>query len=102
MLEYRNVKMFLQKVTFQTGLKKFFWLKILKIVSRGHISLKILTMNKLLQRFMKNNWKKKANQKVFRAEKVMKRKDDKLFNKWNSYDNSFNSWIDKNDIIQMS
>ena len=43
---------------------------------------------------MKNNWKKKANQKVFRAEKVMKRKDV-LFNKWNSYDNSFHSWIDK-------
>ena len=51
---------------------------------------------------MKNNWKKKANQKVFRAEKVMKRKDDKLFNKWNSYDNSFNSWIDKKGITQMS
>ena len=37
----------------------------------------------------------KANQKEFRVEKVIKRKDDKLYVKWNSCKNSFNSWIDK-------
>ena len=31
-------------------------------------------------------------------EKVIKRKDDKLYVKWKGYDNSFNSWIDKNNI----
>ena len=33
----------------------------------------------------------KANQKEFRIENVIKRKFDKLYVKWKSYDNSFNS-----------
>ena len=41
----------------------------------------------------------KAKQKVFRVEKVIKRKGDKLYVKWKGYDNSFNSWIDKKNII---
>ena len=41
----------------------------------------------------------KTNQKEFRTEKVIKRKGDKLFVKWKGYDNSFNSWIDKNDVV---
>ena len=40
----------------------------------------------------------KTNQKEFRIEKVIKRKCDKLYVKWKGYDNSFNSWIDKNDL----
>ena len=41
----------------------------------------------------------KINQKEFRIEKVIKRKDDKLYVKWKGYDNSLNSWIEKNDIV---
>ena len=41
----------------------------------------------------------KTDQKEFRIEKVIKRKGDKLFVKWKGYDNSFNSWINKKDII---
>ena len=37
--------------------------------------------------------------KEFRIEKVIKRKGDNLYVKWKGYDNSFNSWIDKNDIV---
>ena len=37
----------------------------------------------------------KTNQEEFRIEKVIKKKDDKLYVKWKSFDNSFNSWIDK-------
>ena len=40
----------------------------------------------------------KASQKEFRKEKVIRRKDDKLYVKWKSYDNSFNSWIDEKDL----
>ena len=36
---------------------------------------------------------------VFRVEKVIIRKGDKLYVKWKDYDNSFNSWIDKKDIV---
>ena len=42
----------------------------------------------------------KTNQKEFRTEKVIKRKGDKLYVKWKGYDNSFNSSINKNDIIK--
>ena len=42
----------------------------------------------------------KTNQKEFRIEKVIKRKGDKLYVKWKGYDNSFNSWINKNYIIK--
>ena len=41
----------------------------------------------------------KTNQTEFKVEKVIKRKGDKLFVKWKGYNNSFNSWIDKKDIV---
>ena len=41
----------------------------------------------------------KTNQKEFRVEKVLKIKGDKLYVKWKGYDHSFNSWIDKKDIV---
>ena len=37
----------------------------------------------------------KTNQQEFRIEKVIKKKDDKIYVKWKGYDSSFNSWIDK-------
>ena len=41
----------------------------------------------------------KTNQKEFRIEKVLKKKVDELYVKWKGYDNSFNSWIDKKDLV---
>ena len=41
----------------------------------------------------------KTSQEKFRIEKVLKRKGDKLYVKSNGYNNSFNSWIDKKDLI---
>ena len=41
----------------------------------------------------------KTNQQEFRIEKVIKKKDDKSYVKWKCYDSSFNSWIDKKDLI---
>ena len=41
----------------------------------------------------------KTDQKEFRIEKVIKKKGDKLYVKWKGYDNSFNSLINKKDII---
>ena len=41
----------------------------------------------------------KTNQKGSKVEKVIKRKGDKLYIKWKGYDNSFNSWIVKKDIV---
>ena len=47
---------------------------------------------------MKKNCKK-TNQENCRIEKVLKRKGNKLYVKQKEYDNSFNSWIDKKDLI---
>ena len=44
----------------------------------------------------------KIKQQEFRTEKVIKKKGDKLYVKWKGYDNSFNSWIDKKNLVQMS
>ena len=41
----------------------------------------------------------KIDQQVFRIEKVIKEKGDKLYFKWKGYDNSFNSWNDKKDLV---
>ena len=41
----------------------------------------------------------KIDQQEFRTEKVIKKKGDKLYVKWKGYDNSFNSWIDKKDLV---
>ena len=42
----------------------------------------------------------KTTQKQFRIEKVIKRKGNKLYVKWKGYNNSFNRWIDKKDLIK--
>ena len=52
--------------------------------------LMILMVNKLLE---------KTNQEKCRIEKVIKKKGKKLYVKWKGYDNSFNSWIDKKDLV---
>ena len=42
----------------------------------------------------------KNNKQKFRIEKVIKRIRDNLYVKWRGYDSSFNSWIDKKDLIK--
>ena len=44
----------------------------------------------------------KIDQQEFRIEKVIKKKGDKLYVKWKGCDSSFNSWIDKEDLVYMS
>ena len=41
----------------------------------------------------------KANQRELIVEKVIKKKVNKRYVKWKGYDNSFNSRIDKKDIV---
>ena len=62
------------------------------------VPLTYLKGGKLLELSIKKNCKK-TNQEELRIEKVIKRKGDKLYVKWKGYDNSFNSWIDKKDVV---
>ena len=41
----------------------------------------------------------KTNENEFMIEKVVKKKGDKLYVKWKGDDSSYNSWIDKKDIV---
>ena len=41
----------------------------------------------------------KTNQREFGVKKVIKRKGENVYVKWKGYDSSFNSWIDKKDIV---
>ena len=75
MLKYENIYIY---IFLQIELKKFLWLKKLKIQWRGHILLVTLMQRKLSERFTKNELQK-ANQKVFRIKKVIKKKHDKLY-----------------------
>ena len=40
-----------------------------------------------------------TNQQKYRIENIIRRKGNKLYVKWKRYDNSFNSWINKKDIL---
>ena len=42
----------------------------------------------------------KTSKEKFRIEKVLKRKSDKLYDKWKGYDSRFSSQIDKKDLIK--
>ena len=57
-----------------------------------------LNGEKIIGTFYENELQKTMQNK-FRIEKVTERKGDKLYVKWKDYDNSFNSWIDKKDIV---
>ena len=41
----------------------------------------------------------KIDQQEFRIEKVIKKKGNKLYVKWKGCGNSFNSWIDRKDLV---
>ena len=57
-----------------------------------------LKREEIIETFYKKELQK-TNQQGFRIEKVIKRKGNKLYVKWKGYDNLFNSWIDKNDLV---
>ena len=58
----------------------------------------ILTEKKLLVLFYEKELQG-ANQQKFRLDKIINRKGDKLYVKMKGYNNSFNSWINKKDIL---
>ena len=64
MLEYQYIKTFLLKDILQLGLKKFLWLKELKMLFHEQMLLTISIVKELSEHFMKKNYKK-ANQQGF-------------------------------------
>ena len=81
MLEYQNIKGFLQKVMLQIGLKKLFVIKKIKSTVPWTYVISDLTGEEIVGKFYEKELEK-TNQKEFTVEKVIKRKGVELYVKW--------------------
>ena len=66
---------------------------IISNIKNTIILLMISMVKKLLEHFMKKNCKRLIKNNL------EQKKGDKLYVKWNGYDNSFNLWINKRDLV---
>ena len=89
---YASSKEFLD---IQATIECVFTLKLLRDMTR---TCNDLNGEEIIRTFFERELQKTDQQK-FRMEKVIKKKDDKLYVKWKGYDSSFNSWIDKKDLV---
>ena len=79
-------------------MKKFFLCKKIKNTVPWTYVISYLNGEEIVGSFYEKELQR-TNQKEFRIEKVIKKKGNKLYVKWEGYDNIFNSWTDKSDII---
>ena len=77
MLEHDNIKIFLQKITLQIGLKKLLWLKVKNTMQWTYV-INDLDGEEIFGTYYENQWQK-TNQKKFRIEKLIKRNGGKLY-----------------------
>ena len=101
MLEYEDTKTLFLKEILQIGLKKIFVIKeVENTVSWTYVINNFNGKEIIGTLYEKELQKTKIEQeKSFRIEEVIKRKRNKLYVKWKVYDTSFDSWIDKNDLV---
>ena len=92
-------KMYLQRVIHLIGVKKCLLLKKIKNTVPWTYAVSDLNDEEIVECFYEKELQK-TNQNKFRIEKVIKRKGNKLYVKWKGYNNSFNSCIDKKDLIK--
>ena len=97
-LEFQNIKTFLLKDILQNWSKEDFIINKIENVVAWIYDISDLNGQKITGSFYEKEFQK-TNQKELRIENVLKRKADKLYVKWKKYNNSFNSWINKNDLI---
>ena len=99
MLEFQSMKTILLKDMLLIGQKKVFVIsKIKNTVPWTYYAIIDLNGEEIFGPFYEKELQK-SSQKEFRIEKVIKEKEDKIYVKWKGYDNSFNNWIDKKDIV---
>ena len=98
MLEYRNTKkIFAIRYTPNLSEEVFAIKKFKSTIPWAYV-INDLNGKEIIGTFYEKELQK-TNQQGFRIEKVIKRKGNKLYVKWKGYDNLFNSWIDKNDLV---
>ena len=97
MLEHQSIKVFLQRLCSKLVEEDFVIKKVKNTVPWTYVT-SDLKGEEMFRTFYEKELQK-PNPKEFKVEKVIKRKDDKLYVKWKGYDNSFNSWTDKKGIV---
>ena len=94
---YQNTKTFLQKDILKNWSEVFTISKIKNAVPWTYAN--SVLNGKSIDRTFHEQELQKTNQQEFRIEKIIKRTGDKLYVKWKGYDNLFNSWINKKDLV---
>ena len=97
MLGFQNTKHFGKGYTQNWSWEVFVFSKIKNTVPWTYVN-SDLNGEPITESFYEKELQK-TRQEKFRIEKVIERKGDKLYVKWKGYDNSFNGWIDKKDIV---
>ena len=93
LLEHQNIKTFLQKAIPNSSEEVFVIKKVKNTVSWIYV-ISDVKGKAVVGTFCEKELQK-TNLKKFIVEKVIKRKDDKLYAKWKGHNSSFNSWISK-------
>ena len=100
-----RVRLSLEKNIFEKGYEtnwtqEIFVIYDIKYSNVPYYYLKDLNNEKLQGTFYEQELQKTKQDDLYTIEKILKTNKDKIFVKWRGYDNSFNSWINKNMVTK--
>ena len=100
-----RVRISLEKNIFEKGYEtnwtqEIFEIYDIKYSNVPYYYLKDLNNEKLQGTFYEQELQKTKQDDLYTIEKILKTNKDKIYVKWRGYDNSFNSWINKNTVTK--
>ena len=100
-----RVRISLEKNIFEKGYdtnwtQEIFIIYNIKYSNVTYYYLKDLKNEKLDGTFYEQELQKTKQDDLYTIEKILRTNKDKIYVKWRGYDNSFNSWIDKNTVTK--
>ena len=100
-----RVRISLEKNIFEKGYEtnwtqEIFEIYDIKYSNVPYYYLKDLNNEKLKGTFYEQELQKTKQDDLYTIEKILKTNKDKIYVKWRGYDNSFNSWINKNNVTK--
>ena len=100
-----RVRISLEKNIFEKGYEtnwtqEIFVIYDIKYSNVPYYYLKDLNNEKLQGTFYEQELQKTKQDDLYTIEKILKTNKDKIYVKWRGYDNSFNSWINKNTVTK--
>ena len=100
-----KVRISLEKNIFEKGYEtnwtqEIFVIYDIKYSNVPYYYLKDLNNEKLQGTFYEQELQKTKQDDLYTIEKILKTNKDKIYVKWRGYDNSFNSWINKNNVTK--